>query len=465
MKKLDIISKSSITIGILILLLIGFACFIAVYFQVFSGKDLWFQMFAAILGVMITAVVTMVLLNGQSKKEIKREKEAKVFEEKLRIYQKYLHTLCEAIKKHQLTDEDRIRLQFQTASIAMHTEPKHIQKISGSISAIIASTCSKEGSRTNVLEHLIDIVSCFHKELYQKEYNPPKKDKQIDISSIAKVFQQVFDSAEDGGSDSELQRLAVDLNISSAVPIILTSSDKREDKKQESAADLTLWENAKKEWESEGWELDLQGSDLSIQNKSQDNPGVIEVLYCNDGFHIGARYSEDNYFSQALKERKKGRRSKGVWWNYLPEPYRDIPENELWEFLKKDKNFLQYFIDTINELIKALTTHHNSIKLKEKFDDCKGKYNLYVWENILACEFENKEKGTPYLDIKEDKEKGKFYIHLSNRIADKNKLEEILNGIKRNNLKIEDDVYVSLEYSSVDDIKSLIKEIDNLIKK
>lgn len=459
MKKFNIILKPAITIVILILLLIGFACFVAVYFRVFTGKDLWYEMFAAILGVIITAVVTMILLRGQSDNEIKREKEAKVFEEKLRIYQEYLHTLCEAIKKHQLTDEDRIRLQFQTASIAMHTEPKHIQKISGYISAIIASTCSKEGSRTNVLEHLINIVSCFYKELYQEEYNPSKEDKQVDISSIAKTFQQAFDSAEDGGSDSEQQRIAVDLNISSAVPVVLISSDKGENKNQESATDLTLWEKAKKGWESEGWELDLQGSYLCIQNKSQDNPGVIEVLYCNDGFHIGARYSEDSYFSQALKERKKGRRSKGVWWDYLPEPYRNIPENELWEFLKKDKNFLQYFIDTINELIKALTTHHNSIKLKEKFDDCKGKYNFYVWNNILACEFENKEKGTPYMDIKEDKEKGKFYIHLSNRIADKTKLQEILNGIKRNDLKIEDDVYVNLEYSSVDDIKSLIEKL------
>ncbi len=40
-------------------------------------------MFAAVLGVVITAIITMILLRGQSDNDVERERAAKVFEEKL----------------------------------------------------------------------------------------------------------------------------------------------------------------------------------------------------------------------------------------------------------------------------------------------------------------------------------------------------------------------------------------------
>lgn len=54
-------------------------------------------MFAAVLGVVITAIITMILLRGQSDNDVERERAAKVFEEKLRIYKDYLHTLYDVI--------------------------------------------------------------------------------------------------------------------------------------------------------------------------------------------------------------------------------------------------------------------------------------------------------------------------------------------------------------------------------
>ena len=37
------------------------ACLVVVFLRLFSVADLWFQMFAAILGVIITAIITQVL--------------------------------------------------------------------------------------------------------------------------------------------------------------------------------------------------------------------------------------------------------------------------------------------------------------------------------------------------------------------------------------------------------------------
>ena len=60
-------------IVIITTILIVIACFFAVYLRLFTGKELWYEMFAASLGVIISAVINMVLLKGQKRpKSLKR---------------------------------------------------------------------------------------------------------------------------------------------------------------------------------------------------------------------------------------------------------------------------------------------------------------------------------------------------------------------------------------------------------
>ena len=59
------------------------ACLIPIFCQLFSIKDLWYESYAAIIGVVLTAIITFFLFKGQTSSEVKREKEAKVYEEKI----------------------------------------------------------------------------------------------------------------------------------------------------------------------------------------------------------------------------------------------------------------------------------------------------------------------------------------------------------------------------------------------
>lgn len=473
MKKLNnIISRPGISIAMLTLLLICFACFIAVYFQVFTGKDLWYEMFAAVLGVIITAVVTMVLLRGQSENDIKREKEAKVFEEKLRIYQEYLHVLYEAIKDHKLSDEKIIRLQFQTSYIAMHTSITHINTISEKVQTIIQNVCFKENRSSKpeiLLENLFDIVHCFQEELYSKQNQEDKRDKK-ELSKILENFNEAFDEKnvdESADIENEPQQMTINLNIPSVIPVTLTSSEKIESEKQ--ASDIknnTFWENAKKRWNSSGWDVVDKNPDGSFYMKNKNgNPGVIHIIYSPDGYHIGASYQNDIYFSKCLKERKKGRRSQSTWWNYLAEPYVHLQNGELSKLLETDTSFQQYVVKVIDDLIDALTTHHDTLKLKEEivrgseYTNC----NIFAWGKILACEF-NATEDIPYLDIVKEKD-NQFTVHLSNRLTDRDKLKKMLEKISAKDKKIEDDVFVIWEHYSIEDIKELITKIYQFINK
>lgn len=51
-------------VGITAVLII-LACFFAIYLRLFTQKELWYEMFAAVLGVIITAIITMILLRGK----------------------------------------------------------------------------------------------------------------------------------------------------------------------------------------------------------------------------------------------------------------------------------------------------------------------------------------------------------------------------------------------------------------
>lgn len=167
-------------------ILVVLACFFAVYLRLYTGKELWYEMFAAVLGVIITAVITMILLRGQSDTDIQREREAKIFEEKLRIYQEYLRTLCEVVEDGSLSEEDKNRLEFQTSYVAMHCRPEHIAKVSQGVKELIAYTCpdkkkleigklNRSNSPDPVLDSLFDIVEAFRQDLYGDDFSFEEK--------------------------------------------------------------------------------------------------------------------------------------------------------------------------------------------------------------------------------------------------------------------------------------------------
>lgn len=125
------------------------AVIIAVAFRLFSEADLWFQMFSAILGVIITIIITNLLLNSQTNNDIERERNSEIFKEKLRIYQEFLQALYDVLKEEAVTPDEAMRLQFQTSYIAMHTSSENILQISKNVSNIVKmySQCPSENGK------------------------------------------------------------------------------------------------------------------------------------------------------------------------------------------------------------------------------------------------------------------------------------------------------------------------------
>lgn len=135
--------------------------------KLFSSHDFSYETICAVIGVILTAVVTGVLLNGQTKQEEIKEKKSKRYEKKLQIYQTFLQKLCDVIKDRKITDEEVVELYFQVSYLAMHSEAANVKRISESIKTIV----EQKSDAVDFIGPLFEIVKILKSELYESSGN------------------------------------------------------------------------------------------------------------------------------------------------------------------------------------------------------------------------------------------------------------------------------------------------------
>lgn len=465
--------------------LVVLACFFAIYLRLFTEKELWYEMFAAVLGVIITAIITMILLRGQSDNYVERERAAKIFEEKLKIYQDYLHTLCDVIKDHSLSDEEKIRLEFQTSYVAMHCNSKYIATVSNAVKELIEYCCpdedsesknrnNKSGSPDPLLDNLFCIVEAFRKDLYGDDFQFDDNHKRNTLENFSDAYRNAKSCRNEG---QERQRIMVDLNVlsnsqinSDIEHIYENKSDKQNSEEQVNildSEDTSLWDEALTKWKKEGWFVEgisTQYDGFKITNEN-GNPGTINVGFWQGQYYIQASYGSDSDFSKPLKWEKGGRRNYGQWWQYLSEPYCSIPEGKFVETFKFDKKLQQYIIDNVEQLKDIINRHHRTITWKEKINEHTD-WKIFVWYwDMLACEYNNEAEGTPYMDIIEKENSGIVLIQLANRQNNTEKLRSTLKRIGCGDKVQQEDGYVILEEIASINAEDIAEKVNFWINK
>lgn len=87
--------------GVIVFTLIFIAS--SVIFKIYEFEVLPSQFFGALIGVVITAIITLFLLQGQTSNEEEREKSVKVFEKKQEVYHAFLEELKKIIQDGEIT--------------------------------------------------------------------------------------------------------------------------------------------------------------------------------------------------------------------------------------------------------------------------------------------------------------------------------------------------------------------------
>jgi gas vesicle protein len=181
-------SKNLWLYGIIVFTLLFIAS--SVLFRVFEVEILPSQFFGALIGVVITAIITVFLLQGQTANEEQRERSIKVFEKKQDVYHEFLEKLKEIIQDGQITiasqgkngnldqNVDELKdLLFQLGYIQMHTTEENTDKIFERVSKIIQlmNKFSSEGEDkqkalpdyyTSLSVELFGVVSILKSDLY-----------------------------------------------------------------------------------------------------------------------------------------------------------------------------------------------------------------------------------------------------------------------------------------------------------
>lgn len=203
-------SKNIWLYGIIVFTLLFIAS--SVLFRVFDVEILPSQFFGALIGVVITAIITVFLLQGQTANEEQRERSIKVFEKKQDVYHEFLEKLKEIIKDGQITiaaqgknasldqNVDELKdLLFQLGYIQMHTSEENTNKIFERVAKIIQlmNDFSSEGKDkqkflpefyASLSEELFGVVSILKSDLYGIETNTIGREKILDLLRECDLF-------------------------------------------------------------------------------------------------------------------------------------------------------------------------------------------------------------------------------------------------------------------------------------
>ena len=391
------------------------ACAIVVFLRLFSVADLWFQMYAAILGVIITAIITQVLLKGQTESDTEREKNAEVFREKLKIYMDFLKMLCDTLKDKKLTEEESMQLQFQISYIAMHTQSKNIELLSRNVKDIV-EVYTKPGHKPTseeLLPRLFNIVACFREELYpsaQAEYAPDQLNQSI-TNAIANL--KVFDERNYAAMSSE-----------------------------------RIYEEVFNSFNEKGWKMtrELEDGCLKLEFSKRDKDGNKMRLFVHPvsdmgtvKYTIGLQYKKDIY--DRLKQRHQGNIEKDYWWKYLDEESVNLGA-DLDERLHIDKAVQESVFEPLKTLAQYLNNYAKLYCIRQYLDTKAGEaWNMgQCYDDILFCEVKKgilQEEGRPYFDIKLSKNGKEATFEIANRDKDQSKLEATIHrtGIRIKNGK------------------------------
>jgi len=110
-------------------------CMVATMTNMIEAADLPVNIVAALLEAVITAVITVVLLSGQSAAEEVKERNVKVFEKKAAIFQNYIDKVWE-IWEDRIVDKDEYRelTALYYRSLMIYLNPKSLEAIGEALS-------------------------------------------------------------------------------------------------------------------------------------------------------------------------------------------------------------------------------------------------------------------------------------------------------------------------------------------
>lgn len=445
---------------------------VASYFYYKSDNAVGPNLITAFVGVVMSALVTLVLLNGQTKDEEKKERNIMVFEKKLRIYQDFLHCLYEVIKDGDVTEEEAIRLQFQTSFITMHTESEHIKAVAKQVQMIVSNLKNKEGNpekakndaesnadnNENLMQCLFSIVEEFKKELYDIKLTD--EDRANNAEAI-KAFSSIMDAVEvkEDSSNSDVFSSQEASSLSQKLKEFVEKLHQRLESK------LTNWEFNHGELE--------KGVFVNIAYKGHEEDvrvmlGYEESKESNGDHYFQVHLEHDNSHEvyKHMKWRFGGRQNKWSWWRYLDQEFRSLANVDDIEKRDWDKS-LTYCETKLSELLSYVETFMQ-VRNEIYSNVPKDKANVWLYYNdCVAFDYEKtfQDKDKLFFDVFLVGDSYSIQIGMRDNEVPKllQHLQQI--GFNKEEQDLKEKRYLAYENMTAEEAVAKVKEMNSKLQK
>jgi hypothetical protein len=160
-------SKWTRVILIAVLCIVVF-CFIAAISQIITIGELPANFIAVFLEAAVTAVITVVLLTGQSAAEEVKERNVKVFEKKSEIFQNYINIIWDIWQDHTVDSEEYLKLTSKYyKELMLYLNKKSLDIIGQELSTIggLIENGNQDIVKENLQTSLITIINVLSDEI------------------------------------------------------------------------------------------------------------------------------------------------------------------------------------------------------------------------------------------------------------------------------------------------------------
>ena len=169
-------NKNHVSVALIIIFSVAFLI-TSVLFKVYGITGILAQLTGTLLGTIITAIVTLLLLGVQTDKELEHERDSGVFEKKQEIYHNFLKELEDITEDGKITvDSNKDELQkliYQLGLLQMHADKDVAEEITAYVGEIIGIMSKKSNGSdldpkkyTDLSEKIFEIVKLLRTDLY-----------------------------------------------------------------------------------------------------------------------------------------------------------------------------------------------------------------------------------------------------------------------------------------------------------
>lgn len=367
--------------------------------RVFTVNSMSTNIYIALFGVLITALITYMLLDGQKNQQVEIKTTSASYKEKMRLYKLFLEKLEDIVAEGTSTREQLLQLHFLVSKLSIHMKIDQVCKISGLLKEIVdelgagrneqcltSDATIKPKDTDTVCYQLMEIAEIFNADLYKTESNRESEKLIIDITKNLCDLRSIERMEGEGG----IEGMEGESGMPSALEEIKEAYFQIfEAKRIVEQCKVQRYENQ---------------PGLVVECKT-DLLGIGTLYFCinNEGgregwfFHCHLDFQDDRYRREcylAMRRKFGGYFNKWCWWMPVKEQERMAE--------KGDKEFQEYLLGTVRRVYDWVLKYKEMAVLANKYSDevekeCPG-WRHSFWENYIWNFFND--SSAMYVDIK-----------------------------------------------------------------